>query len=266
MISASQPLRLQLLGVCLEISTDISDFADALSGRLPPFESPCRSQPADRRYGLERAEESGEGLTLSRGLRKPVLVAGREAAADLLAEDAERFLAHHAADRIFVHAGAVGWRGKAILLPGRSGAGKTELVAALLRSGAEYFSDEFGLLDAHGNVHPYARPLALRREGGQVARLAPEAFGSRRAAAMPLGAIAFLRYRARGAWKGAKISAGESLLGLLANTVAVRKRFGEAKSVLASLAATTFAFRGTRGEAAEAARLLLAEVDRRIRR
>jgi hypothetical protein len=43
-----------------------------------------------------------------------------------------------------------------MVLPGKSFAGKTTLVAALVRAGAEYWSDEYAVLDANGDVHPYA--------------------------------------------------------------------------------------------------------------
>src|SRR5277367_3536052 len=42
-----------------------------------------------------------------------------------------------------VHAGAVLWRGRALLLPGGTHAGKSSLVTELLRRGATYYSDEY---------------------------------------------------------------------------------------------------------------------------
>ena len=53
-----------------------------------------------------------------------------------LAADAERFVAEHAPDHLFVHAGVVGWNGRAIVMPGASFAGKTTLVQAWLEAGA----------------------------------------------------------------------------------------------------------------------------------
>ena len=58
-------------------------------------------------------------------------------------------------ERVFVHAGVVGWKGHAIVIPGRSRSGKTTLVAELVKAGAEYYSDEFAVLDAEGRVHPF---------------------------------------------------------------------------------------------------------------
>src|SRR5262245_100418 len=42
----------------------------------------------------------------------------------------------------FVHAGVVGWRGKAIVIPGFSHSGKSTLTAALVRAGATDWSDK----------------------------------------------------------------------------------------------------------------------------
>ena len=44
-----------------------------------------------------------------------------------------------------VHAGAVLWYGRALLFPGTTHAGKSSLVAELLRKGAVYLSDEYAL-------------------------------------------------------------------------------------------------------------------------
>src|SRR5262245_27593595 len=43
---------------------------------------------------------------------------------------------------LFVHAGVVGWHGRAIVIPGRSMSGKSTLVSELVRAGADYYSDE----------------------------------------------------------------------------------------------------------------------------
>ena len=77
--------------------------------------------------------------------------------------DLKLYVAEAARQRIFLHAGVVGWRGSAIVIPGRSFSGKTTLVAELVRAGATYYSDEYAVLDARGRVHPYPRPLAIRQ-------------------------------------------------------------------------------------------------------
>lgn len=65
--------------------------------------------------------------------------------------------------RLFIHAGAVAFAGRAMILIGHSGAGKTSTVAALVRRGAAYLSDEVALLDpATGIVAPFVLPMAVK--------------------------------------------------------------------------------------------------------
>jgi len=64
---------------------------------------------------------------------------------------------------VFVHAGAVEVAGRACLLVGDSGAGKTSTVAALLAQGATYLSDEVALIDPDtGHVIPFHLPMTIK--------------------------------------------------------------------------------------------------------
>src|SRR5207247_1335232 len=57
----------------------------------------------------------------------------------------------------------VAWGGRAALLCGDGGAGKSTLTLALLRRGCAYLSDEVALLDlTAGNVRAYPRSLGIR--------------------------------------------------------------------------------------------------------
>jgi hypothetical protein len=95
-------------------------------------------------------------------------------------------VAAEARRRLFVHAGVVGWRGRAILIPGPSGSGKTSLVAALIRAGATYYSDEYAVFDPRGRVHPYPRPLSIRGEPGEPRRPVPASDLGARTGVVPL--------------------------------------------------------------------------------
>lgn len=64
---------------------------------------------------------------------------------------------------LFIHAGAVAFAGRGMILVGHSGAGKTSTVAALVRKGAAYLSDEVALLDpVMGTVAPFGLPMAVK--------------------------------------------------------------------------------------------------------
>lgn len=63
---------------------------------------------------------------------------------------------------VYVHAAVASRDGRALIFPGRSGAGKTTLVTALLLAGWTYLSDEVAAVGPEGAVvGPYPRPLAL---------------------------------------------------------------------------------------------------------
>jgi hypothetical protein len=68
-------------------------------------------------------------------------------------------------DLYFVHAAALARDGRATLLVGESGAGKSTTAYAFAASGAEYLSDELAPLEpGTGKVHPYPRAICLKRD------------------------------------------------------------------------------------------------------
>lgn len=71
-----------------------------------------------------------------------------------------------------IHAGVVLLDHRAVLLPGSAGQGKTTLTAALVRDGAEYFSDEIALLEA-ATLHVRPLPLAMTIKQGSLEALRP---------------------------------------------------------------------------------------------
>ena len=76
-----------------------------------------------------------------------------------------------------VHAGVVASRGRAALLPGRAGSGKSTLCAALLQNGWRLLSDEVALIrPSDGLIQPVPRPISLKEESIDVIRrFAPDA-------------------------------------------------------------------------------------------
>jgi hypothetical protein len=64
-----------------------------------------------------------------------------------------------------VHAGVVAHAGRAWVVPGTSGHGKTTLTAALVKAGFGYISDEVLAIDRVSHaVYPFRRPLALSHD------------------------------------------------------------------------------------------------------
>jgi hypothetical protein len=118
-----------------------------------------------------------------------------------------------------IHAGAVLWNGRVLLLPGPTHSGKSSLVAELLKRGAAYFSDEYALIDSEGRAHPYPRPLLLRNGcPDQVPMLPSEWNAPVGDTPARIGWILSLAYQPSYAWTVAPISQSEALLTLLQNT------------------------------------------------
>jgi hypothetical protein len=148
------------------------------------------------------------------------------------------------------------------VLPGKSGAGKTTLVAELIRAGATYYSDEYAVLDDRGRVHPYARPLAVRVDGRRQRRRTPESFGARRGTRpLPVGLVVVSRYRSGARERLRRLSAGAGALLLMANTVSARREPAGALTALQAVVMRAPVLSCVRGEARETARALLRRLD-----
>ncbi len=168
-------------------------------------------------------------------------------------------VAEHCPDRVFVHAGAVGWRGRAIVIPGRSYSGKSTLVHELVRLGATYLSDEYAVLDDEGRVHPFAKPISLRPEGSYDGVDHPVAQGTQ---ALPLGAVVVAPYEEGARFHPDVESAGAAALALIDNAPGVRRAPSRVMATVRTAVERTELLTGPRGEAADAARALLDRLER----
>jgi hypothetical protein len=156
----------------------------------------------------------------------------------------------------------VSWRGRGIVLPGRSCAGKSTLVQALVEAGAEYYSDEFAVLDPAGRLHPYPLPLCIRANGPQPAtRTSAGALGGRTGdGPLPVDLIVMTSYQPRARWRPLPLSRSHALLALIENTVAARQPPERTMPILRQAVLTARAIHSRRGEARAAARAVLAEL------
>jgi len=161
-----------------------------------------------------------------------------------------------------VHAGAVLWGERALLLPGGTHAGKSSLVAELLRRGATYFSDEYALIDSDGLVHPYPRPLLLRNgRPEQVPILPGECNASVGEDPAPVGWILSLQYLPGCTLSVEAITQSEALLTLLRNTPHILAESPDMVRVFERAVAGTVCYAGCRNEAGDAVDQVLRLVD-----
>lgn len=130
-------------------------------------------------------------------------------------------------EKLFIHAGAVGWRGRGLILPAQSFAGKTSLVVELCRLGATYYSDEYAVIDDEGHLHPFPKDLSIRGPGGRHDRRDAEISefgGSLAVEALPTSLILFSSFEdGLRAWNPSPITAGEALLRLIPHMIAFPK-------------------------------------------
>lgn len=181
---------------------------------------------------------------------------------ETLESDLRLFVAELARYRVFVHAGVVGWKGKAIVIPGRSYSGKSTLVAELVRAGATYYSDEYAVLDSRGRVHPFAKPLELREEGQfrQTKFTAAELGGQAGTKPLPVGLVLMTQFKNGARWRPRKLTAGKGVLELLFNTVSARRSPARALATLQRVAAQADVLKGVRGDARGVASAVLERV------
>lgn len=170
---------------------------------------------------------------------------------ETLESDLRLFVAELAKHRVFVHAGVVGWKGKAIVIPGRSYSGKSTLVAELVRAGATYYSDEYAVLDSRGRVHPFHKPLELREEGQfrQIKITAAELGGQAGKKPLPVGLVLMTQFKSGARWRPRKLTAGKGVLEMLFNTVSARRNPERALATLQRVASQADVLKGVRGDA-----------------
>lgn len=89
----------------------------------------------------------------------------------VLANTVTEQLASECSRGLLLHAAALGWRGRAVILPGRTGTGKTTLAAWLTKRGFDYLSDELVYLpEGDLTVQPFPRPLTVKTAGLPLVR------------------------------------------------------------------------------------------------
>jgi hypothetical protein len=251
------------IGVRVNAPAVPADVLDCLPPTWRPLDRPFVSHLLSLRLGGPGPRPGSRNFfLLYAGPAQVVRTLDRATALGALENELQTAVATGARDRVFVHAGVVGWRGRAIVLPGRSFAGKSTLVRALLAAGATYYSDEFAVLDPKGRVHPYPRRLSLRRDGAGPARPTAADLGAETGTRpLPVGLVAFTEYRPGADWRPRPLSPARTLFELAANTRPEVSQSRLGRDVLERLAVSAPAVQTRRGDAAAAAAEILRTAD-----
>lgn len=188
------------------------------------------------------------GLAVSDAEKEVEILAPEYAEEEI--RELEHWVAEHARDVVFLHAGVVALDGAAVLLPGTTHAGKSDLTAALLRAGASYGSDEYAVLTPDGLLHAYPRRLTLRTREGIDRVPASDLGASAFTEPVRVAAVADVRYEPGATWQVTELTRGQTAMRLLDNAVAAQSRPVEVlDTILAALGSLRVGVQGVRGEA-----------------
>ena len=170
-------------------------------------------------------------------------------------------VAEHAVGRVFVHAGVVAWKGKAIVMPADSFCGKTTLVSELVKAGAEYYSDEYAVFDEAGLVHPFSRDLSVRYMDGQTVgerQVSIASIGGRVGSEpLPVGLVVLTRFEEGAEWKPERLTLGQGILEMVPHTIPRLAETALSLKVLNTAVSDAIILRGPRGDAKTLALMLL---------
>ena len=249
-------MRFTAYGVRGSVEADPPELLARARELLPPGWTPAPAAPDEGRFSISARDGLYE---VSRDGASRIATPDLEVGLGVLDAEIRAYVAFHAPERVFVHAGVVAHDGGAIVIPGASFSGKTTLVAALIAAGAVYYSDEYAVLDAGGLVHPYPKPLSIRAGGRHGDDHPAESLGATVGTEpLPVSLIAVTSFRPGARWRPEPRSAGDGAMALLANTVPARDRPREALAAVSRAAADATVLEGERGGAAEMAAALLA--------
>lgn len=249
-------------GVRVGVRVNKPEMLERVVERFPPGWKPSRAPVVERLYSMiiggAGAHPNIRRFNILYGnVEKLLRTHDLDEFLDVFESDVKLHVAAGARRRVFVHAGVVGWRGKAIVIPGRSLSGKTTLVAELLRAGAAYYSDEYAVLDSNGLVHPYPRPLSMRENGKQV-KYTAEAMGAVSGVApLPLGMVIVSQYKAGARWRPRALSLAEGALAIIENTVSIQRQPAKVVETLQRAIPNATILKGKRGDAKQVVDFIL---------
>jgi hypothetical protein len=248
-------LSLESFGILFGVRVNQAALIDAFPPYFPPLSKSAGSSAVHFLYSLIAGPGSTPFYELFFGSKQILRSKDLNQILQYFEQSLEMRIAM-GSQKLFVHAGVVGWQGQAILIPGRSMSGKTRMVASLLKSGAVYYSDEFAVLDATGYVHAYPRPLRIRETNTQHDYNLQQVttFGQQ---PLPAGLVAMLQYKSDAVWSPRQLSPAELVLAVLDHTIVARYRPAQCLATLKCIASRAIAIASDRNESDEVAQVLL---------
>jgi hypothetical protein len=250
------------IGVCADSSEIISALKDDLNIINPSgFEIIDDSQIE---HLIEIKPERNDGIEVFKDGELLTVWEPQRSILPYLHSQLRLTVAEYAESKLFLHAGAVGWKGRAILLPAKSFFGKSTLIAELVKKGALYYSDDFAVLDQDGLLHPFHRQISLRGYEDKYKQVdfSVESLGGKASnEPIPIGIVLITRYKEGKKnpenWKPQILSGGRGIMEILPHTIPIRNNPKFSLEVLNKVSKRAIICKSQRGDASDFASLLL---------
>jgi hypothetical protein len=217
---------------------------------------------------LEVADEKNGNFKIFKDGKMVANFPGIENLFDLLAGQIRLTVAEYAVGKVFLHAGAVAWKDKAVIIPARSFSGKTTLVAELIKKGAVYYSDEYAVLDEKGFVHSFPKTLSMRGiiDDYKQVEYSPFHFGAAVGQTpLPVGMVLICKFdetRKNDSETPLEfLSAGQAMLEMIDNTIPITNNPKFVLKILNKISEHAIIAKCQRGEAKEFANFLIEYLD-----
>ncbi len=250
-----------LLGTRVGISSDSGTALESLIGVAPPAATLCPyGSTVERLFVDTGSAGSGGGLYFESRGNEELLRFDRLGPAELKAVESKLqlvFALAAAPDTLFLHAGAVAFGQRGILIAGNTYSGKTTLIAELVSRGAGYFTDDCAVITAGGLLFPNPSRLGIRTSRFEREPRSAAELGSADATLpVPVTDIYFTSFEAGAVFEPQRLTDGAAALEVLGSffyPAVVDHYPAECIRFASSLAAKARVYAGTRAEAADAA-------------
>ena len=159
-------VRFSVAGVVVDVSSDTNACFEDVAKFIKLYR-PTESYAVDMRFFISRHDDRYVFRFVEHDAEPAVLwqsMDAREVSAAFEIHFYTRLIQFLDPDKVSLHAAVVGVGEHAFMFAGDSGAGKSSVCTAAVLAGASYFSDEFAILDEHGALIPFPRPMQWEHE------------------------------------------------------------------------------------------------------
>jgi hypothetical protein len=261
---------LESFGVKIGVSSNAEDAIEAVKKAVEIYLPGCFTEiekTATEHSFLFVWNKSGRD-TLYKNGERITKRESRETSVETIASRIRLTVAEFAVGRVFVHAGVVAWKNKAIIMPARSFKGKTSLTLALVQRGAVYYSDEFAILDADGFLYPFPKMLSVRGvidERKQVDIPVENFGGVVGTGKIRAGMVLITEFKPRALWNPKILTPVKGIIEILNNSVAIRQNPQFTLEVLNKIVRQAPVIKSKRGDVGESADMILKFIDSNLK-